>query len=160
MFLLIRLLTLSTFAAHAVLGCCLAHGSCLQEQIPSSLDGCDGHGHGCVTRCADRACGDRHLHFALESCDRAEKQAENLEAPAVPAESGHQQHNCEDSRCAFDVGYDNTASTSSISMNLTCVTCAATTCDNLPMVCRSCLRTPTRVRQTLNNRAMLQVWVI
>ncbi|AMV32227.1 hypothetical protein VN12_08895 [Pirellula sp. SH-Sr6A] len=97
MFLAIRLLTLIAFTAHAVLGCCLSHGSCMREQVAVLNDhACDHHDHQC----------DSHGHEEDESHDnQASESVFSSAASCVPCPFGSHDHSrhCDDATCVFGV---------------------------------------------------------
>jgi hypothetical protein len=97
MFFAIRLLTLVAFTAHAVLGCCLSHGSCMQEQAAILTGhGCDHDGHACDSHGHD----DEHASNGHEIATASI--AENG-VDTCPLEGhGHSNH-CDDGQCVFGI---------------------------------------------------------
>lgn len=100
MLLAIRLLTLVTFTAHAVLGCCLTHGSCMREQAVVLNDDCgDHHDHECDSHKANEEQNHEHHSNETRLCfdgyyfaDIAEKHDHS--------EHDHSEH-CNDGICVF-----------------------------------------------------------
>lgn len=101
MFFAIRLLTLVAFTAHAVLGCCLSHGSCMREQAAIFAGHCCSH--------------DDDLRDAHESCEGhshdADVVSETINGTACITSGcevhptrgqGHSNH-CDDPTCTFGV---------------------------------------------------------
>lgn len=95
----VKLLTLVAFTAHAVLGCCLSHGSCMREQVvilagigcnPNEHDkACDSHGHG------DEHASEGHQITTASIADNG--------IDACPLEGhGHSNH-CDDGQCVFGI---------------------------------------------------------
>lgn len=97
MSLAVRMLTLVAFTAHAVLGCCLSHGSCMREQVVA-LSGqcCDHEDHSEADHVGDD--DDEHSH-QVEKLDAALEFA--VIGVASPFEGhGHPKH-CNDGPCVF-----------------------------------------------------------
>ncbi len=97
MFYAIRLLTLVAFTAHAVLGCCLSHGSCMQEQAAILTGhGCDHDEHAC----------DSHGHKDEHALNEHETATVSISVVASGLDvcplnrQGHSNH-CEDDHCVF-----------------------------------------------------------
>lgn len=99
MFLAIRLLTLIAFTAHAVLGCCLSHGSCMREQVAVLNEHvCEHHDHQCDSH--------KHEHQEDEShANRASESAFSLAVSCVSCPLGCHEHSrhCNDATCVFGV---------------------------------------------------------
>ncbi len=97
MLLAIRMLTLIAFTAHAVLGCCLSHGSCMREQS-AVLNGhiCDHHDHDC----------DAHEDDEDQSHDNPTSEPEFrfvVNCDAYPVGSHDHSKHCDDATCVFGV---------------------------------------------------------
>lgn len=153
--LAIRLLTLFTFTAHAVLGCCVSHGSCMREQAGTR-----------VNACCDSAihsnCDDEHDHHG----ERKSEVGGQLVSPSYMVcldeqTTNHENHrHCDDLQCVFGVSHD--ASTlSSVSGDLVLWCGRLEESQSLPRQCHGS-RDPysDRLPQSLCNRAILQVWLI
>jgi len=97
MFLAVRILTLVAFTAHAVLGCCLSHGSCMRDQVAVLSGYCCEH--------------DEHAHEELLHSD-AEHELNSVSVSVAvclecPREGhGHSNH-CDDGKCVFGVSGSN-----------------------------------------------------
>lgn len=93
----IRMLTLVAFTAHAMLGCCLSHGSCMQVQAAILT------GHGCDH---DEHAFDSHEHDDEHVSNAHETDAMSIAENgfgACPLERhGHSNH-CDDSQCVFGI---------------------------------------------------------
>lgn len=100
MFFAIRFLTLIAFTAHAMLGCCLSHGSCMQEHAAMLT------GH-----CGDHSINVRNVHENCESHSRdvSDKVSENhpasdcqiLAFAGLPIDGHGHSHHGDDARCIF-----------------------------------------------------------
>ncbi len=93
MFLIVRLLTLTTFLAHAVLGCCLLHGDC--HRAHSTLADCDAeHSH-------EHAGGlnsvDKHHAVACEYDSDYCSSTEDETSHEHESSNG-----CDDAKCVFN----------------------------------------------------------
>ncbi len=106
MFFAIRLLTLVAFTMHAVLGCCLSHGSCMREQTAIMT------GHGCGQ--------DNPSHDVHNTCNHAQDvptvvpeaaspicatragDVLGIEGRTIVGHHGHSNH-CDDASCVFGV---------------------------------------------------------
>ena len=95
MFLAVRLLTLVAFTAHAVLGCCLSHGSCMQEQV-ANLTGhiCDHDEHTCDSN--QVVAGHSHAGKAVKS-----ELVFAIGCDVCPIESRNHSSHCDDLACVF-----------------------------------------------------------
>lgn len=97
MFLVIRMLTLIAFIAHAVLGCCLSHGSCMREQVAILNDHvCEHHDHQC----------DAHEHEEDESHGNQASEPEfSVAVICIPCPFGNHDHSrhCDDATCVFGI---------------------------------------------------------
>lgn len=116
MFLGLRLLTLVAFSAHAVLGCCLSHGDCQNEQAASISSPCCNHEHHAV----EAPLHDHSHHGLNESSDNESSDNEPADIEPVnigsvehaKCESGsdHHSHHCDDAQCVFSVAVGSSTS--------------------------------------------------
>ena len=99
MSLAIQLLTLIAFTAHAVLGCCLSHGSCMREHVVVLNDHvCDHHDHQCDSHEHEYEEDESHDNQARESVfSRA------LRCIPCPSSSHNHSRHCDDVTCVFGV---------------------------------------------------------
>lgn len=106
MFFAIRMLTLVAFTAHAVLGCCLSHGNCMQNQAVLLTVQCCDH---------DDYAGDTHNDHDESGVSHIElEQHSSFDllsvCPSCPFEGhGHSNH-CDDSECVFGLSGNNDSS--------------------------------------------------
>jgi hypothetical protein len=159
MSLALRLLTLVTFTAHAVLGCCLAHGDCMREQAGKlAMACCDAETHG--------NCEDEHEHHDCDDeLESGVAALDDFDSVAVCSESqpvnhGHHRH-CDDTNCVFGVSQDAGISLNAVSDGLVLWSGSLQGFKALHRQCHNS-RDPYRDRLPLSscNRAILQVWLI
>ncbi len=155
MFFAIRLMTLLAFTTHAVLGCCLSHGSCLREHTAALTGQCCDHGN---HSCASHNDVESHAHGDLEVASTLLCNAGCTEF--LSADHGHS-NGCDHATCAFGV--------SRMTSNPLNLQFAANSTGAHSVICSwlcSCratghfcnaLDSPPRA---LHNRAVFQVWLI
>lgn len=155
----LRILTLFTFTAHAVLGCCLSHGDCMREQTGTLANAC-------CDSVKQSDCEDGHEHHGshdeLESGVTAHDATDSFAAcsDSQPVNQGHHRH-CDDTICVFGVNQDTGGSLNSVSDGL------VLWCGRLEgfkslnrQFCASRDLYRDRSLRSLCNRAILQVWLI
>jgi hypothetical protein len=155
----LRILTLVTFTAHAVLGCCLSHGDCMREQTGTLANACcDSVAHG--------DCEDGHEHHGghdeLEGGKTAHDGTDSFAScsESQPVNHGHHRH-CDDSNCVFGVSQDAGGSLNAVSDGLVLWCGSLEGFKSLNRQCHTS-RDPYRDRlpRSSCNRAILQVWLI
>lgn len=99
MSLFLRILTLLTFAAHAVLGCCLSHGSCTDDPSRSHVETCCGHSH--PTQDGHEAC-----EAEPDAPSECRSEPDTTTSPAYlhgSSDGDGGSGPCDHSRCVFDI---------------------------------------------------------
>ena len=155
MYWAIRLLTIVSFTAHAVLGCCLSHGSCMQKQTLLLADSDCGHDE---QLCISHSDHETHSH-AEQATDVAVVSFTARES--CPVRGQEQSRHCDDAKCVF--GILGTTTTLSELQFASDATWGRESRDSWLLVSRPTTlggdQQATRSNK-LPNRAVLQVWMI
>lgn len=97
--LFLRILTLLTFAAHAVLGCCLSHGGCMLHPEHSHVESCCEHSH-----TSEHGHDETNSGFEAPSDSGAGSDTASNTAPVqCSTERERGSGPCHDPHCVFDV---------------------------------------------------------
>lgn len=154
-----RILTLLTFAAHAVLGCCMSHGDCMREQTGMLANAC------CDTATHVNCDVEHEKHGGHDEGETDENGHDVLDSSATCFDSqptNHGQHrHCDDTNCAFGVSPVPTSSLNAISDGLV-LWCGSL--EGFNLLNRQCSGSEDpyrdRVLRPSCTRAILQVWLI
>ncbi len=149
MFFVLRMLTLVAFAAHAVLGCCLSHGSCMQDHASAN-----------VSHCSEHHCHTGDVHDSSHHHDDQPFTGDSEDGHSCPTDPpGHPNH-CDDAKCVFGIATHGPYSTI-WTLGVLGFWGGGGALGFLPSQ-QCCLRsTPSdSPPPTLCNRAVLQVWLI
>ncbi|MGV3485499.1 MAG: hypothetical protein ACO1RT_13870 [Planctomycetaceae bacterium] len=154
MSLAIRMLTLVAFTAHAVLGCCLSHGSCMRgHAVTLAEHGCE-HDHA-IHGQESPGCHDHVIH------EVASEVVLCTSGSLLPDDGHDHPRHCDDVKCVFGV--------SACSFNVpdwlfaTSTTWSDSSVDFWPTPCLGtgfAIHSPGGPPRALLDRAVLQVWRI
>ena len=152
MFLAIRLLALLTFTAHAVLGCCLSHGSCsLDQEAMLELHCCE---H------AEHACEVDYDHQCSEDGSQQAAHEHTHDGSCEATDQGHSEH-CDHAHCIFGLNVDSGQPSLWLVQYWAVWDYVLTDAQlNPSRKCRNVEASLHRSPHELCNRSVLQVWLI
>lgn len=156
MIVAIRLLTLITFTAHAVLGCCVSHGSCFGGSTETSaIAGCDHPSHG-------NGHAEHEQHGASDCKVQVQAAAGHLHVGGEEQSTNQRhRHHCGGIHCVFGVSHHSGNTVSSL-RGSTVLWCGHPVEKySLGISCGgSCDPHRDRLPPSLGHRALRQVWLI
>ncbi len=151
----IRMMTLVAFTAHAVLGCCLSHGSCMREQAAVLTEHCCDH-----TALAVEVHNhdENHTNTSHEHGDELVQVTSSLSCNNdLPGHSNH----CDDVSCIFGVSsVGGNAAELLTSVHAIWITSPVDFWRHTSMLAGYAPTALPSHSRALSNRSILQVWLI
>jgi hypothetical protein len=163
MFFALRLITLIAFAMHAMLGCCLLHGSCIGDQKTEAIAPCCQHpAHAyCISNKNNNTQNDGANDDRSERDEVASVKIDDAECVADESNSDRQSNHCDHVRCTFGSNFEPGSSVTRVNSGESVWICGFDEVQVHRYCCQSLAdmsRNP--FRQVIANRANFQVWII